>query len=87
MAIEMLKKISNLCQQPIHELFDLIVGTSTGAILAFLIGIQKQPLSKCEKLYDQLSSEIFQANRIFGTRQLFFNHGYYDATKLENILK
>lgn len=87
MVIEMLKKISDLCQQPIHELFDLIVGTSTGAILAFLIGVQKQSLEKCESLYAKLSHDIFDASRIVGTGKLFLNHAYYDASKLEDILK
>jgi len=87
MTIEMLSKISELCNQPIHELFDLIVGTSTGAILAFLIGINKASLPRCKQMYDMLSQDIFQANRIMGTGKLFLNHAYYDASTLENIFK
>ena len=51
MTLKMLEKISEQCQQPIHELFDLIVGTSTGAIIAFLIGIKKAPISECREMY------------------------------------
>lgn len=87
MTLKMLEKISEKCQQPIHELFDLIVGTSTGAIIAFLIGIKKAPISECREMYQRLSTEIFQANRIVGTGKLFLNHAYYSHIILEDIFK
>lgn len=87
MTIEMLKEISERCERPIHDLFDIIVGTSTGAILAVMLGIQRQRLSKCESIYERMSREIFQAGTIKGTTQLLYNHAYYDTSRLEGILK
>lgn len=37
----------------------MIVGTSTGGIIAGLAGIQAYRVPKCEELYDELISKIF----------------------------
>lgn len=38
----------------IIDMFDLIIGTSTGAVLASLVGIRGYTLDKCETLYKEL---------------------------------
>ena len=83
----MLKRISEKCEQPIYNLFDLIVGTSTGGILAFLIGIKKASLQECDALYEKLSKDIFHVSKIFGSSKLFLQHSYYSTNALTNILK
>ena len=88
MTIEMLKVISERSGgKPIHEMFDLIIGTSTGAILAVLLGVEKYSLSRCAALYERLSREIFTARRLEGTARLLYKQSYYDTTGLERILK
>ena len=87
MAIEMLKKNESLCNQPIHTLFDLIIGTSTGAILAMLLAVQKASLLQCEAMYARLSEDIFSTNKLLGAGKLFLNHAYYDSEKIESIFK
>lgn len=87
MAIEILKRIEELCNKEIYELFDLICGASTGAILAFMLGIKKVPLEDCEHIYRKLSMDIFAQNTLIGTGKLFWSHAYYDTAKLEQILK
>lgn len=87
MAIEILKRIEDLCDKEIYELFDLICGASTGAILAFLLGIKKVPLEECERTYKKLSVDIFEQNALIGTGKLFWSHAYYDTAKFEKILK
>lgn len=37
-AIEILKNIERQCNKPIHQIFDYICGTSTGACIAALLG-------------------------------------------------
>lgn len=87
MAIEILKRIEDLCNKEIFELFDIICGASTGAILAFLLGIKKVPLEECEHTYKKLSLDIFEQNALIGTGKLFWSHAYYDTAKFEKILK
>ena len=43
---------------PLHEQFDLIVGTSIGGIMAIQIGIFKQNTSSLKILYDEMISEV-----------------------------
>lgn len=37
----------------------MIVGTSTGGIIAGLAGVKALPVSKCESMYDNLINKIF----------------------------
>ena len=68
-------------------MFDLICGSSTGAVLAFLLGVKKTSLDECNQMYRDLAREIFSVNTLVGTGKLFFNHAYYDTVKFENILR
>ena len=86
-TVEILRRLEELTGQRMHEMFDLIVGTSTGALLAFLIGINRTPLVETMKLYQHLSSAIFRQQSVLGTGKLFFTHAFYDTETLVNILK
>jgi len=55
----MLKKIEELTGKPIHDSFDLICGTSTGAQLAVAISFKKYPLADYERIYKDLSTQVF----------------------------
>lgn len=68
-------------------MFDLVCGSSTGAILAFLLGVRKTSLDECSEMYRHLAQEIFSVNTLIGTGKLFFNHAYYDTLKFESILR
>ena len=46
-----LQAIERTCGQPIHALFDIICGTSTGGILAVALGVLKRPLREVEQMY------------------------------------
>lgn len=86
-SIEMLRQLEKLTQKRIHEMFDLIVGTSTGALLAFLIGISRMPLSEIMKLYKELSSTVFKGHAVIGAGNLFLKHALYDTEKLLSIFQ
>ncbi len=58
-TLEILKKMEELSGQRIPDMFDMIAGTSTGGILASLIGIRGYTLDKCEALYKDLSRKVF----------------------------
>ena len=86
-TIEMLKELEKQTGQRIHELFDVIAGTSTGGILA--AGIQERlSLNELEELYLELAALVF--TREAAPRrgfQLLLTGGTYKAHKLEAILK
>jgi Patatin-like phospholipase len=41
------------------DLFDVIIGTSTGGILAVLLGVLRLPVSQCVDIYKELSKKAF----------------------------
>ncbi|PNH02357.1 Calcium-independent phospholipase A2-gamma [Tetrabaena socialis] len=45
--------------RPLHSLFDLVVGTSTGAIVAVGLGVLHFSLDQCEAVYTGLGHKVF----------------------------
>ncbi|KAF7651219.1 hypothetical protein LDENG_00113950 [Lucifuga dentata] len=87
LALQILYKLQNLTGKRIHQLFDYICGVSTGAILAFMLGIFQIPLEECEEMYRKLGSDVFKQNVIVGTVKMGWSHAFYDSEIWENILK
>ncbi|XP_068163464.1 calcium-independent phospholipase A2-gamma [Antennarius striatus] len=87
LALQTLQKLQDLTGKQIHQLFDYICGVSTGAILAFMLGMYKIPLEECEELYRKLGSDVFKQNVIVGTVKMSWSHAFYDSEIWENILK
>ncbi|XP_050368574.1 phospholipase A I isoform X3 [Argentina anserina] len=58
-TVQILKAIEKGTGKPIHELFDLICGTSTGGMLAVALGIQLMSLDQCEEIYKNLGKLVF----------------------------
>ncbi|XP_039524080.1 calcium-independent phospholipase A2-gamma [Pimephales promelas] len=86
-ALQALYRLESLTGKPIYQLFDYICGVSTGAILAFMLGVFQIPLDECEKLYRKLGSDVFKQNLIVGTMKMGWSHAYYDSQIWEEILK
>ncbi|KAJ0057686.1 hypothetical protein NL108_011782 [Boleophthalmus pectinirostris] len=87
LALQTLNKLENLTGKRVYELFDYICGVSTGAILAFMLGIFQIPLEECEQMYRKLGSDVFKQNVILGTVKMGWSHAFYDSEMWENILK
>ena len=93
LAIKTLKEVERLTEKKVHELFDMIVGTSTGGMIACGLtvadeyGMPLYPLEHLEKIYIEERDNIFPApgffSRIIGK---YFNPAY-KANGLESILK
>ncbi len=49
--IRLLRQLEQRTGRRIHELFDLIAGTSTGGILAVALALKKLTLEECEDIY------------------------------------
>ncbi|KAM8973560.1 calcium-independent phospholipase A2-gamma [Pelodytes ibericus] len=86
-ALQALRKLEELTGKPIHHLFDYVCGVSTGAILAFMLGLFRIPLDECEQLYQNLGKEVFKQNVIVGTVKMGWNHAYYSSEMWEKMLK
>ncbi|KFY38174.1 hypothetical protein V495_06714 [Pseudogymnoascus sp. VKM F-4514 (FW-929)] len=70
------------------QVFDLIGGTSTGGIIAIMLGRLKMPIAECIEAYLSLSRKIFaeKFSRSWG-RSYLNGEGRFDATELENAVK
>ena len=53
-TVQILREIEKGTGKRIHELFDLICGTSTGGMLAVALGIKLMTLDQCEEIYKNL---------------------------------
>ncbi|MCL7052240.1 hypothetical protein MKW94_011777 [Papaver nudicaule] len=58
-TVQMLKQIEQGTGKRIHEMFDLICGTSTGGMLAVALGIKQMSLDECEEIYKKLGKLVF----------------------------
>ncbi|OMO64868.1 Armadillo [Corchorus olitorius] len=58
-TVQILKEIEKGTGKRIHELFDLICGTSTGGMLAVALGIKLMTLDQCEEIYKNLGKLVF----------------------------
>jgi len=73
------------------DVFDLIVGTSTGGLIATMLGRLKMPIDECLEKYENLSKRVFgkqPAGGQFG-RLLkgLANSSFYDIEALQAAIK
>ena len=92
-SAKVLAEIEELTGSPIHELFDLIVGTSTGGILAAGLARHRSgradpvPAKDLVDLYSSRGREIFARSFWKGVTSLGgYSDEKYDAAPLEDIL-
>ncbi|XP_033825589.2 calcium-independent phospholipase A2-gamma-like isoform X1 [Periophthalmus magnuspinnatus] len=85
--LQVLKVLEAQTGRKIHQLFDYICGVSTGAILAFMLGLAHFSLRECEDMYRRFGSEVFCQNPFVGTVQMGWSHSYYNTETWENILR
>jgi patatin-like phospholipase/acyl hydrolase len=70
----------------LHETFDLIIGTSTGGIIALAAAYEK-PMSTIVKIYSEHAAEIFPRHGLFSSRALSLFRSKYDNRPLILLLK
>ncbi|KAJ4838695.1 Phospholipase A I [Turnera subulata] len=58
-TVQILNAIEKGTGKRIHELFDLVCGTSTGGMLAVALGIKQMTLVQCEEIYKNLGKLVF----------------------------
>lgn len=83
-TLKVLEKIENDYNIKIYEKFDMIIGTSTGAIIATLLSMGKSATEVLE-IYENCYKEIFEP--IYSKNQKGLLNPIYSSEKLENIIK
>jgi len=86
MTFEMLKHLKQITGCEVHEMFDIIGGTSTGAIIAGALGVMKKPVEEVEALYRELISKIF-AKHPLNSSKMLFTRAQYDTSVFEKLLQ
>ncbi|XP_049921304.1 calcium-independent phospholipase A2-gamma-like isoform X1 [Epinephelus moara] len=84
--LQVLKLLEAETGKKIHQLFDYICGVSTGAVLAFMLGLAHFSLEECADMYRRFGSEVFRQNPLVGTVKMGWSHSYYDTETWETIL-
>ncbi|XP_028264722.1 calcium-independent phospholipase A2-gamma-like [Parambassis ranga] len=85
--LQVLKLLENETGKKVHQLFDYICGVSTGAVLAFMLGLAHYSLEECADMYRRFGSEVFRQNPLVGTVKMGWSHSYYNTETWETILK
>ncbi|XP_061759178.1 calcium-independent phospholipase A2-gamma-like [Nerophis ophidion] len=85
--LQVLKLLEAETGKKVHQLFDYICGVSTGAVLAFMLGLTHFSLEECADMYRRFGSEVFRQNRLVGTVKMGWNHSYYNTKTWETILR
>lgn len=88
-----LERIEHICGGAVHDLFDLVVGTSTGGILALGTCVAKQPISEMARVYEEQAAIIWSKRirnvpgAVNGMVSTVLGEAKYDSKGLEGILK
>ena len=69
----------------VGDAFDMIAGTSTGAIIAFLVGLNLESSEQAVERYDVLIEKIFTKSA-FSAPMLLFTTASYDESTFMNVL-
>lgn len=77
--------VDSLGGMEIADCFDLVVGTSTGAIIAFLVGLKLETSARAVERYDALIEKIF-IKSTFSAPMLLFTTAVYDESPFMNVL-
>ena len=75
--IEILSELERMTKKKVTELFDIIMGTSTGGILALGLVYKDMSLEKLRQLFVRLKNDIFSSGTFRG----------YNTKALEELLK
>jgi hypothetical protein len=70
----------------LQECFDVIAGTSTGAIIAFLLRMKGKTVGESEVMYDDLIGKIFVAPKFQNLRTAVTTAGY-DEGHFNRVLR
>jgi len=85
-TLVMLQELEQRTGRRIHELFDLVVGTSTGAIVAAIVCVRGLGAKQALDIYRELGSQVFQQSILRGAQGLLSKQSYYSNHQLDVVL-
>lgn len=83
LTIQLLKRLEQIAEMPLHQLFDMVAGTSTGGIIAGLI-CTGHNADQIETLYESLVTKVFD-KRSLGNR--FVNPPAFSKQQYRTLLQ
>ncbi|HMI85985.1 MAG TPA: patatin-like phospholipase family protein [Polyangiaceae bacterium] len=84
MTIQLLKELEQQAGAPCHQIFDMVAGTSTGAIIAGLVASGRTAL-EIEQLYGTFVTKVFTRRDMFAHQ--FLNPPAWSKASYRRILK
>ena len=88
--LRILIHLKRLTRKEPYQWFDVICGTSTGGILALLLGVLKIDVERTLEIYKELGEQVFPLDEQAWLKKAFSlvtNKEMYRSDNLENILK
>ncbi|KAI0076887.1 FabD/lysophospholipase-like protein [Panus rudis PR-1116 ss-1] len=82
----MFKLTGNKVTKPC-DYFDMMAGTSTGGLIALMLGRMKMTIGECMAAYQRMSKDIFDSWDITKKSRLTTKGARFDSSKLENAIK
>ena len=70
-----------------YEIFDLVAGTSTGGLIAIMLGKLGMSIEECIRTYHTLSTEIFDKKHIRGRMTGGLGPTRYSGSRLQRCVR
>jgi len=86
-ALEVLRRMEAESGKRIHELFDFMVGVSTGSIIVALLAFKKLAVADVESIYNEVGKQVFKQTYLGGITGIVKSHSYYDTAGYQRILQ
>lgn len=91
LQVHVLHRVLSLTGLQLSDLFDLVVGSGSGGILALALAVRRASLEDCEALFDALPARLTRKKllqRVIGTRLHEFLFGSaYSVEAYEEVLR
>ena len=68
----------------LHDIFDFVAGTSTGGLIAIMLGKLGMPVEDCISAYRDFSRQIFARKHLRGRITFGLAHAMYSGHRLDN---
>ena len=82
----MLEKLKKMTEAKKHQMFNLIAGISTGAVVASMMGICCMGVRLGLEMYREIRRKLFKKSVVEGVLSLIQHQSYYNYRVLEQVL-